>query len=86
MLSGTRALAQCLPPRALRSHQHRQRRVPCRAREDAIEGVGSNTGAYCSLDATGKKLADKTLMEKENEFLEVRCKLCCAALGLVTVM
>jgi hypothetical protein len=49
-----------------------QRSVRARARVEE-EGRGTNVGDFCSIDASGKKTPEKSLMEKESDFLEVWC-------------
>ena len=70
MQAGLRAAKRCSLPcqRAF----GKQRRAHGRAvKEDKYEGTGTNVGEYCSIDASGKRLEDLSLMEKENAFLEV---------------
>ena len=46
--------------------------VVARAGDERREGKGNNVaGEYCSLDEDGNKADDRTLMEKETDFLEV---------------
>ena len=35
------------------------------------DGRGGNVGEFCTIDASGKRVPKKSLMEKENDFLEV---------------
>ena len=53
-------------------------RVVARAGEDVKDGRGNNvSGEYCSISVDGKKADDRSLMEKETDFLEVRTQTRC---------
>lgn len=47
----------------------RAQRLICHA-STSEEGTGTNVGAFCSIDGSGKRLADQSLAEKEASFLE----------------
>jgi hypothetical protein len=49
----------------------RSRAALCRAKD--VENRGTNLGDFCSIDDTGKKSQEKSLAEKEAEFIEVLC-------------
>lgn len=71
MLSQAKISKTFVPPLCSRARIYRPR-VVARAGEETKDGRGSNvSGEYCSLSAEGKKADDRTLMEKETDFLEV---------------
>jgi hypothetical protein len=45
------------------------RRALCRAKD--FENRGTNLGDFCSIDAAGKMSQEKSLAEREAEFIEV---------------
>lgn len=82
MLSGL-SKTPCKAPAPLRAARSAlpRRAVPARAEKQAElddgalsegEGLGSNLGAFCSIDSTGRRSKSRSLAEKEMDFIEVR--------------
>lgn len=71
MISHVRQLGQVPAITPGHARAPRAHRVICHA-STSEEGKGTNVGDFCSIDSTGKKLADQSLAEKEAAFLEVR--------------